>query len=552
MTTGYITLTHLVNAKLMADKATLDTARLKDLIESDAKTPAKVNMANGVRYYDAQHDILRHRNTYFLDGVEQTDTAKSNARIPHPFHRILVDQKIAYLIGKPLVMGVAEPDIEDPEAPTPAEQKAQGAADEFRERLLDQIGNHFDDLLNEWAKGACNKGVEWLHFYVDEDGGLQYCLVPAEQVIAVYDTQYQQRLMYVVRFYVYDIVSEQGEVNQRYKVEWWSKDAVEYWQQQLDGVFVHDPFYEQNPAPHWSNFNTHQPGKKEPHGWGRPPFVRLDNNGDARTDLEPVKPLIDAYDMVKSGWANDLVDFQELVYVLRGYAPLSAELKEGLSELAAFTKNLKTQKVISVSSEGGVDTLSAEIPVEAKEKFLALTRKEIFFFGEGVDVDADAIQSPSGIALKFLYTSLDLKASRLERKFKKALTDFMYFVVQHINDTEGTAYDYTEVTFTFNKSVIFNEKEKIDAVLASDGLLSKRTVLANHPFVDDVDEEMARLDTEKQERLDAGMVELGDVQPDATGVPGTMVDDETADDGTPPDGTTLVPAKKNGKVPAAA
>ena len=513
MTTGFISLTHLINAKIMADKATLDTTRLKDLIGTDVASPRKQRMAEGVRYYDSAHDILDHRNTYFLDGIEYTDTVKSNARVPHPFHKILVDQKIAYIIGNPIVISVAEPEVEDPKSLTPEEESAQESVDEFQELLLDEISDEFDDLLNDWAVGASNKGVEWMHVYIDPDGDLQFCIVPGEQVIPVYDTQYQKNLIYVVRFYVYDIVSEKGEINQRYKVEWWDGSGVEYWEEQLDGTYVHDPFYEANPAPHWYSFNTLAPAEKAPHSWGRPPFVRLDNNTDSRTDLEPVKALIDAYDKVKSGWVNDLVDFQELILVLKGYAPLTDNAREGLSDLAAFVKNLKTQKVISVSNDGGVEPLKFDIPIEAKDRFLAITRKEIFFFAEGVDVDSEKIQSPSGIALKFLYTSLDLKANRMIRKFKKALGEFVWFVVEYLNRTHGTKYDSTEVRFTFNKSVIFNEKEKIDALIASESILSKQTILENHPYVDDVEEEQKRLDAEEQDRLEKGMVDLGRVQP---------------------------------------
>jgi SPP1 family phage portal protein len=550
MTTGYISLTHLISAKIMADKAQIDTMRIQDLISSDIDSPAKRHAAEGSRYYDAEHDILSFRPTYFLDGVEYQDLQKSNIRVPHPFHKIMVDQKVAYILGNPLVISIAEPDVEDPQNPTPEEIAAQDEAQAFEDALLDRIDNEFDDVMAEWAKGASNKGSEWIHFYYDGEGKLHHVLVPGEQIIGVYDTQYQDRLIYAIRYYVYDIVGEDGQIHQRYKVEWWSKDSVEYFQQQLDGTYVHDPFYEVNPGPHWFSFNTANPDLKVSHGWGRVPFVRLDNNASGKTDLQPIKPLIDAYDKVKSGWVNDLVDLQEMVLVLKGYAPMNDEIKNGLSEFAAFLQNLKTHKVISVSNEGGVEPLRVEIPIEAKEKFLQLTRKEIFFFGEGVDVDSEKFQNPSGISLKFLYTSLDLKANRMIRRMKSALSEFMWFLVQDINDADGAEYDSTEIIFTFNKAVIFNEKEKIDSLVASEAMLSKQTILENHPYVDDVEQEMARLDAEEQERIDKGVVDLG------VGIPGEQMPPnpavqqtqqgitQTTSDGTaaPP-----IPAKKNAK-----
>ena len=43
-----------------------------------------------------------------------------------------------------------------------------------------------------------------------------------------------------------------------------------------------------------------------------------------------------------------------------------------------------------------------------------------------------------------------------------------------------------------------NETDIINNAVNSNGLLSKRTILQNHPWVTDVDEELARIDEEKK------------------------------------------------------
>ena len=50
----------------------------------------------------------------------------------------------------------------------------------------------FDEMLQRLVKGASNKGCEALHFYYDSDGKINYCIVPAEELILVYDTEYQK------------------------------------------------------------------------------------------------------------------------------------------------------------------------------------------------------------------------------------------------------------------------------------------------------------------------------------------------------------------------
>ena len=511
MTTGYLTQQDLVNLKITVDAAEITSKQIDDLIKSDLNSDYKNRMREGSEYYDVEHDILDNKNYYYVNGIKTEDKAKSNYRLPHPFHKVLVDQKASYIAGNPIVISVTSPDVADDKSPTPAEESSLAAAEEFEQMVLDKVGEKFDDKLNDWIVGASKKGQEWMHFYVIPTGELRYTIIPAEEIIAVYDTQYQEDLVAVIRYYTYELVNEAGATLTLYKLEWWTKTQVEYWVQEESGLYVRDPAYNPNPGSHWKSFNSLTPTNKLSRSWGRVPFVSLYNNTGAKTDLEPIKPLVDAYDKVVSGWVNDLNDFQEMVYILKGYAPLTSELETGLSELALFMKNLKTHKVISVGEAGDVTTLKAEIPVEAKEKLLGLTRKAIFYFGQGVDVANEEFKTPSGIALKFLYGGLDLKANQLIRKLKASLAEFFWFVVGYANMRDGTQYDSTELSFTVNKSVIINEAEKVQELAASETMLSKQTILENHPLVDDAEEEMRRLDAEEAARAEKGIVDLSTV-----------------------------------------
>ncbi|WP_044517638.1 phage portal protein, partial [Clostridioides difficile] len=59
------------------------------------------------------------------------------------------------------------------------------------------------------------------------------------------------------------------------------------------------------------------------------------------------------------------------------------------------------------------------------------------------------------------------------------------------------SYDYKSVQITFNHSMIINESEKIDMAKKSIGIISDETIVSNHPWVEDVNDELQRL--EKQE-----------------------------------------------------
>lgn len=68
--------------------------------------------------------------------------------------------------------------------------------------------------------------------------------------------------------------------------------------------------------------------------------------------------------------------------------------------------------------------------------------------------------------------------------------------------------DFSKETFdiVFNMDLPVNETDVIQNAVASESLLSKRTILQNHPWVTDADEEMERIDAEKK----AAMEEYGE------------------------------------------
>lgn len=119
--------------------------------------------------------------------------------------------------------------------------------------------------------------------------------------------------------------------------------------------------------------------------------------------------------------------------------------------------------------------------------------------GQGVNTKTDKFgANPSGVALKFLYSMLDLKANHVERKFRAALQQFMWFFTEYLSITGQGEFDPDSVSYTFNRTMISNEKEKVDMANNSKGVVSDLTLLEHHPFVDDPQEELQRLEDQRQ------------------------------------------------------
>ena len=204
---------------------------------------------------------------------------------------------------------------------------------------------------------------------------------------------------------------------------------------------------------------------------------------------------------VFSGFVNDLEDIQEVIFVLTNY---------GGADLGQFLRDLKDYKAIQIESEGdgdhsGVSTLTIELPVEAREKLLEITRKCIFEQGMGVDPDPQNFGNSSGVALKFLYALLEQKAGLQETEFRLGFGQFIRCVCR----LNGISIKDDTIVQTWTRTSVQNDQELSQIATQSKGIVSDETIVAHHPWVDDPEKEMELL----QEQEDAGTAEVSDMFP---------------------------------------
>ena len=198
------------------------------------------------------------------------------------------------------------------------------------------------------------------------------------------------------------------------------------------------------------------------------------------------KTIIDAIDKRLSDTQNMFDESAELIYILKGY--------EG-EDLKEFMQGLKYYKAINVDSEGGVETIQVEVPVTSTKEYLDLMRANLIEFGQGVDFQTDKFGSaPSGIALKFLYGNLDLKANKLKNKAIVAIQELLQFII----DFYKLKVDIKDISITFNFNRMMNDLEQ-SQIGAQSQYLSKETIVTHHPWVDDPKAELERIEHEQME-----------------------------------------------------
>lgn len=414
----------------------------------------------GQRYYDNDPDIFYQAKPMTPQG--RIDEYKPDWRLAANFHANQVDHKVNYLLAEPINYKAKKQEL-----------KVIG----------ERLGNKFDDLLIDTLVAASNKGIEWIHTYYDTEGNLKFKQIPAEQVVPVYDEY--DNLAFVIRHYI---------LHGAKRAELWTYDGVSYWIEQ-NKSFVPDYYWGEHETTHHTKGN-----------WDKIPFTPFRNNTQERGDIWRYKDMIDAFNKRLSDLQNTFDESTDLIVVLKGY--------EG-TNLDEFMRNLKHYKAIKVSADGssGVESLQITIPVAETKEYLQMMRENIVDFGQGVDFTSDKFgNSPSGVALKVLFASLDMKAKALERKTRVALEDILYFVF----DDAGIKTDPAQVEMTFQYNRLTNDLEDTQIAVQSRDIISTDTILANHPWVDDPEGEKQRLE-EEDFVLDNPLPELDEEDEDGPG-----------------------------------
>jgi len=317
----------------------------------------------------------------------------------------------------------------------------------------------FHKKLIQISKLAQAKGVEWIHFYI-KDGEFKLEMMETEQMFPIWQ---DEKLVEMYRFYMLD----NKQIIERYT----DNEIETYVDNQYKGTRGHMQL-------------TVTKGAIEEKGnisWGRVPFICLKNNENCTYELKQTKTLIDNYDKIISDFANNLEDSQDVYWILKGFN----------GNLSAFTEQVKMYKSIPVGDTGDVKAETIEIPHEARMVALDKLENLIFKFGRGVNIEQLAGGSLTNVHIKSMFSNLDMKANEFGTQVKQFILDYIDFY--NIYSSYFNKPLLTDREIEFEKSIIINENENLETNKEQFGAISEETRLSNHPWVDDVEQEMERI-----------------------------------------------------------
>lgn len=396
-------------------------------------------------YYDYKHEILNRKND---------DPNKPNNKLVNDYPGYITNLATGYFIGNPVTYS-SDSDTNS----------------EYLQKLKDIFDyNDEADENIELAKTCSIKGEAFELIYIDDDGNTRFKQVPNEQILLVYDNNIDPLPVCAVRYYS---VSEptaygQDEVLPIVKAEVYTKDEVSYYDDYLGELTLTD--------------------QKE-NLFKEVPIIHFKNNHELTGDFEGVISLIDAYDSMQSDTMNDFDYFTDAYLMLKGMSGTNSD----------DVKEMKKNRVILVDENGDASWLVKDINDTATENFKKRLKDDIHKFSKTPDLEDEKFSGNlSGIAIKFKLFCLEQLAVVKERKFKKALQRRNKLITNMLN-LKGSRYDYTAIDTTFTRNIPANLVDLANMVNALRGMVSNQTLLAQLPFVSDVEEEMEKVKQEQEE-----------------------------------------------------
>lgn len=445
--------------ELLSDSPTIIAGAIRNAITNNISTKAIQRAKEGVRYYNFEHDILNNRIFYVDDNNSLAeDKYASNVKIPHSFLNELIDQKTQYLLSNPV-------DVSSDD-------------DELNDYLKEYYTDDMQLTLQELVEGASQKGFEYAYARTTSEDKLMFQVADSLQVIPVYDSD--NNVQRILRYYTDTIVKDRKQVKLTF-AELYDAEKVWCFVAEDSKAFKLDPSQPVNPRSHvLAIADNEQTDEQRLAGrsYGVIPFYRLSNNKAERTDLEPIKALIDDYDLMDAFMSNNLQDFADAIYVVKGF--------QG-DDLSTLRQNIKAKKSIGVGEGGDVSIQTVNIPTEARKTKLELDRENIYKFGFGYDSSQVGDGNVTNVVIKGRYTLLNMKANKTEVRLRSFIAWANKLIIDDINRRYNKTFDVKQLTVTITREMLINENDLAnnDKVRAETRSTDMQTLLAVAPRLDD-------------------------------------------------------------------
>lgn len=222
--------------------------------------------------------------------------------------------------------------------------------------------------------------------------------------------------------------------------------------------------------------------------YGRLPVIPLYASDTFESELNGNREAIDCYDLVKSGFANNIDVASEIFWLVKNAGGMED------SDLAKFLWRIHNLNAAAVNSEDGstVEPHTVSVPTEARAKFLEILRTDLYDDLMLLDRRSMSAAQKTNQELQMAYQPQDDRVNDLE-----------FFVLDFMDNILELAGIDSEVTFSRNK--IVNEVEQVNMILSASNYLSGECIIRHLPFLtpEEAEEEIKVYQSEQYDRFHA-------------------------------------------------
>ena len=176
------------------------------------------------------------------------------------------------------------------------------------------------------------------------------------------------------------------------------------------------------------------------------PIVPLWGNPDHQSEIIGLREGIDAYDLIKSGFANDIDDASQIYWIFKNAGGMDEV------DMQAFLDTLKRTHAGKTDDEADVEAHTLEVPYQSREAILERISRDLYRDAMALDTDNLASGAVTATQIQAAYEPLNSKTD-----------EFEYCVIEFVQGILNLAGIDDAPTFT--RSLIVNRAEEVANVL---------------------------------------------------------------------------------------
>lgn len=213
------------------------------------------------------------------------------------------------------------------------------------------------------------------------------------------------------------------------------------------------------------------------------PIVPFYANPERQSELVGIREQIDAYDLIKSGFANDL-DGHMLYWILENAGGMDDP------DIARLIERMKTLGAVISDEDAQVKMQQLDIPYASRIAYLDRLEEDLYKDFGALKVDIISSSATTATQINAAYLPLDCKTDQYEYECIEFVRNILK--LQGIEDIPQ-----------FKRNKIANQSEATTMILQASNYLDDETVLKHLPFLspDEIENILKNKEKEEAERF---------------------------------------------------